>query len=206
MCMLNTGFIVEALQSEGSEPVAYKPVVGKTQHKGEPRHINEMIGTVRAALTSMGGGDISFSPYDTAWVALLKKLDGAEGPQFPSCIDWIAKNQLPDGSWGDDAFFLVQDRLIKTLASRGVTNLPLGLPPPVRLPRGWSGPGAWSWWGLLLARWSFLELVWRTEGIRFCLSSSTYARWVSSRASSVSGHCGRLHRRNIASTMLANGV
>jgi hypothetical protein len=24
---------VEALQSEGSEPVAYKPVVGKTQHK-----------------------------------------------------------------------------------------------------------------------------------------------------------------------------
>ncbi|XP_025792139.1 ent-copalyl diphosphate synthase 2-like [Panicum hallii] len=75
-----------------------------------------MIGTVRAALTSMGGGDISFSPYDTAWVALLKKLDGAEGPQFPSCIDWIAKNQLPDGSWGDDAFFLVQDRLINTLS------------------------------------------------------------------------------------------
>ncbi|RLM78351.1 hypothetical protein C2845_PM12G17950 [Panicum miliaceum] len=111
------GFIVEALQSEAPEAVAHKPVVGKTQHKGEPtRHIDEMIGTVRASLRSMGGGDISFSPYDTAWVALVKKLDGGEGPQFPSCIDWIANNQLPDGSWGDDAFFLVQDRLINTLA------------------------------------------------------------------------------------------
>jgi len=46
----------------------------------------------------------------------VRKLDGGEGPEFPSCIDCIARNQLPDGSWGDDAFFLVQDRLINTLA------------------------------------------------------------------------------------------
>jgi len=78
--------------------------------------VEEMTGPVREALRSMGSGDISFSPYDTAWVALVKKQDGGEGPQFPSCIDWIAKNQLRDGSWGDDAFFLVQDRLINTCA------------------------------------------------------------------------------------------
>ncbi|KAG2659241.1 hypothetical protein PVAP13_1KG363935 [Panicum virgatum] len=75
-----------------------------------------MIDTIRAALRSVAGSDISVSPYDTAWIALVRKLDGGEGLQFPSCIEWIAKNQLPDGSWGDGAFFLVQDRLINTLA------------------------------------------------------------------------------------------
>nr|CAB3450126.1 unnamed protein product [Digitaria exilis] len=76
-----------------------------------------MIDAIRAALRWMRDGDISVSPYDTAWVALVKRVDGGgDGPQFPSCIDWIARNQLPDGSWGDDAFFLVQDRIINTLA------------------------------------------------------------------------------------------
>ncbi|CAD6253560.1 unnamed protein product [Miscanthus lutarioriparius] len=45
-----------------------------------------------------------------------EELNGDDAPQFPSCIDWIARNQLPDGSWGDDMFFLVQDRIINTLA------------------------------------------------------------------------------------------
>ena len=84
--------------------------------KGAPIHIDEMIGTVRAALRSAAGGDLDFSPYDTAWVALVRKLDGGEGPEFPSCINCIARNQLPDGSWGDEAFFVAQDRLINTLA------------------------------------------------------------------------------------------
>ncbi|RLN08978.1 ent-copalyl diphosphate synthase 2-like isoform X2 [Panicum miliaceum] len=84
---------------------------------GEPRNVLEMADAIRATLRSMGNGEISVSPYDTAWVALVKKVDnGGEGPQFPSCIDWIAQNQLPDGSWSDDAFFLVQDRIINTLA------------------------------------------------------------------------------------------
>ncbi|RLN07457.1 syn-copalyl diphosphate synthase-like [Panicum miliaceum] len=102
------GFIVEALQSEAPEAVAHKPVVGKTQHKGEPtRHIDEMIGSVRASLRSMGDGDISFSPYDTAWIALVKKLDGGEGPQFPSLegipdLDWL-KLQSPGGSFMSSA-------------------------------------------------------------------------------------------------------
>lgn len=77
----------------------------------------EMIEAIRVALRSMGDGEISISAYDTAWVALVKSLNnGDDGPQFPSCIDWIAQNQLPDGSWGHDIFFLAQDRIINTLA------------------------------------------------------------------------------------------
>ena len=75
-----------------------------------------MIGSIRASLRSAAGGDLDISLYDTAWIALVRKLDGGEGPEFPSCIDCIARNQLPDGSWGDEAFFVAQDRLINTLA------------------------------------------------------------------------------------------
>ena len=83
--------------------------------KDEQSGMPEMIDAIGTALRSMGDGEISISAYDTAWVALVKSLNGDNTPQFPSCIDWIARNQLPDGSWGDD-FFLVQDRIINTLA------------------------------------------------------------------------------------------
>ncbi|KAK1629593.1 hypothetical protein QYE76_003908 [Lolium multiflorum] len=74
------------------------------------------INDIRAMLRSIGDGEINISAYDTAWVALVKKMDGDHGPQFPSSINWIIQNQLPDGSWGDQAFFLVHDRMINTLA------------------------------------------------------------------------------------------
>ncbi|GJN21391.1 hypothetical protein PR202_gb08861 [Eleusine coracana subsp. coracana] len=74
-----------------------------------------MIGTIRAALKSITDGEINISAYDTAWVALVRNTDG-DDPQFPLCIDWIIRNQLADGSWGDKEYFLVQDRIINTLA------------------------------------------------------------------------------------------
>ncbi|KAH9723889.1 Ent-copalyl diphosphate synthase [Citrus sinensis] len=69
-------------------------------------------------LGSMGDGELGISAYDTAWVALIKNIDGSDinAPQFPSCLKWIADNQLPHGSWGDDKVFLAHDRLINTLA------------------------------------------------------------------------------------------
>jgi hypothetical protein len=84
--------------------------------QGEPRNISEKIDAIREKLKSIRDGNINVSAYDTAWVALVKRLDGGPGPQFPTSIDWITKNQMPDGSWGDCTFFMVHDRIINTLA------------------------------------------------------------------------------------------
>ncbi|KAL6634598.1 hypothetical protein ACP70R_027269 [Stipagrostis hirtigluma subsp. patula] len=109
---------MEPRNGKAPKAVRWEPVVGENQHQDEPKDMLQMIDTIRAALRSMGDGEISISAYDTAWVALVKKNldDGSDAPHFPSSIDWIARNQLPDGSWGDGAFFLVQDRIISTLA------------------------------------------------------------------------------------------
>ncbi|XP_062201584.1 ent-copalyl diphosphate synthase AN1, chloroplastic-like isoform X2 [Phragmites australis] len=78
--------------------------------------LQPLIDRVRAMLRSMNDGEISISAYDTAWVALVPKLDGGEGPQFPATVRWIIDNQLSDGSWGDSALFSAYDRMANTLA------------------------------------------------------------------------------------------
>ncbi|CAD6253187.1 unnamed protein product [Miscanthus lutarioriparius] len=87
---------VEALKSVINRDV----LVPDIRHKDEQSGMPEMIDAIGTALRSMGDGEISISAYDTAWVALVKSLNGDNTPQFPSCIDWIARNQLLDGSWG----------------------------------------------------------------------------------------------------------
>ncbi|XP_042014834.1 ent-copalyl diphosphate synthase, chloroplastic-like isoform X1 [Salvia splendens] len=75
--------------------------------------IGGLVNAVRSMLQSMGDGEISVSPYDTAWVALVAD----EGrPRFPSSLEWISRNQLSDGSWGDARTFSIFDRIINTLA------------------------------------------------------------------------------------------
>lgn len=66
--------------------------------------IESSIGYIKNLLGSMNDGRITVSPYDTAWVALIKDLKGHDAPQFPSSIEWISNNQLSDGSWGDEIF------------------------------------------------------------------------------------------------------
>lgn len=78
--------------------------------------INELVDTVRSMMGSMDDGEISISPYDTAWVALVEDINRSGAPQFPSSLDWIANNQLPDGSWGDRYIFSAYERIINTLA------------------------------------------------------------------------------------------
>ncbi|KAK8953146.1 hypothetical protein KSP40_PGU020805 [Platanthera guangdongensis] len=66
--------------------------------------------------TSLRDGDISPSPYDTAWIARIPAADDASKPHFPTTLEWIRKNQLKDGSWGDKDFFFLYDRLVCTLS------------------------------------------------------------------------------------------
>ncbi|XP_061367004.1 ent-copalyl diphosphate synthase, chloroplastic [Gastrolobium bilobum] len=74
------------------------------------------VEAIKSILGSMEDGEISISAYDTAWVALVEDVHGSGGPQFPSSLEWIAKGQLPDGSWGDSELFSAHDRIINTLA------------------------------------------------------------------------------------------
>ena len=69
---------------------------------------------IREILKCLNDGDISISPYDTAWVALVKDNNGS--PLFPSSLQWIVDNQHQDGSWGDHLLFSPHDRIINTLA------------------------------------------------------------------------------------------
>lgn len=78
--------------------------------------IKKRVDAIKAILGSMEDGEISISAYDTAWVALVEDVHGSGAPQFPSSLEWIAKNQLPDGSWGDREIFIAHDRIINTLA------------------------------------------------------------------------------------------
>nr|XP_043635976.1 ent-copalyl diphosphate synthase 1 [Erigeron canadensis] len=78
--------------------------------------IKDSIERIKAMLGSMDDGDITVSAYDTAWVALVEDVNGSGHPQFPSSLEWIINNQLPDGSWGDHLLFSAHDRIINTLA------------------------------------------------------------------------------------------
>ncbi|CAA0828100.1 Ent-copalyl diphosphate synthase- chloroplastic [Striga hermonthica] len=78
--------------------------------------IRPLVETIKSMMQSMDDGDISASPYDTAWVALVADVSGGSGPQFPESLAWICRNQLSDGSWGDKLIFSVYDRLLNTLA------------------------------------------------------------------------------------------
>jgi hypothetical protein len=82
----------------------------------EGEQLKEWINTIKGYFRSMTMGNISVSPYDTAWVALVPALDGSGGPQFPKSLQWIIDNQLPDGNWGEPDLLLGFDRACNTLA------------------------------------------------------------------------------------------
>nr|BAF43701.1 putative sesquiterpene synthase [Cycas taitungensis] len=75
-----------------------------------------LISEIKGMFDAMGDGEISPSPYDTAWVAKVEAVDGVFRPQFPQALDWILQNQLDDGSWGTPSHFLLSDRLLATLS------------------------------------------------------------------------------------------
>ncbi|KAM5563730.1 ent-copalyl diphosphate synthase 1-like [Rosa sericea] len=78
--------------------------------------IKEHVDSIKSMLSSMEDGEISVSAYDTAWVALVENVNETDSPQFPSSLEWIANNQLEDGSWGYEDIYSAHDRIISTLA------------------------------------------------------------------------------------------
>ncbi|KAI4381202.1 hypothetical protein MLD38_007300 [Melastoma candidum] len=88
-----------------------------TLQKVIPVHeIEVRVDAVRLMFETMKDGEISVSGYDTAWVALVEDREGKGRPQFPAAIEWISRNQLEDGSWGEATMFSAHDRIINTLA------------------------------------------------------------------------------------------
>ena len=87
--------------------------MGKEDNQKE---ISQLVEIIRGMFQSMDLGEISVSAYDTAWVGLVPSLDDPTSPQFPKSLDWIIKNQFPDGSWGNEDLFLAYDRVCSTLA------------------------------------------------------------------------------------------
>ncbi|KAL3647873.1 Gly-Xaa carboxypeptidase [Castilleja foliolosa] len=93
----------------------WNKIVENDAEKDTKERIRELVETITSMLQSMGDGEISISPYDTAWVALVEDIGGTGRPQFPASLDWISNNQLDDGSWGDCSIFSIYDRLLNTL-------------------------------------------------------------------------------------------
>nr|Q50EK2.1 RecName: Full=Bifunctional levopimaradiene synthase, chloroplastic; Short=PtLAS; AltName: Full=Diterpene synthase; AltName: Full=PtTPS-LAS; Includes: RecName: Full=Levopimaradiene synthase; AltName: Full=Neoabietadiene synthase; Includes: RecName: Full=Copalyl diphosphate synthase; Flags: Precursor [Pinus taeda]AAX07435.1 diterpene synthase [Pinus taeda] len=82
----------------------------------DEKRIETLITEIKNMFRSMGYGETNPSAYDTAWVARIPAVDGSEKPQFPETLEWILQNQLKDGSWGEEFYFLAYDRILATLA------------------------------------------------------------------------------------------
>jgi halimadienyl-diphosphate synthase len=73
-----------------------------------------MTNPVHELLNHLGPGKMSSLAYDTAWVARLGDIDSNISNH---ALNWIAENQLSDGSWGAEQPFYYHDRVISTLAA-----------------------------------------------------------------------------------------
>jgi len=69
---------------------------------------------VQKLLKGIGPGKMSNTAYDTAWIARLSEIDWDLSNKG---LNWLCKNQLPDGSWGTKKIFYYHDRVISTLAA-----------------------------------------------------------------------------------------
>ncbi len=69
---------------------------------------------IKQLIQQLGTSQISSSAYDTAWVARLTELDEPVGR---GALQWLRRNQLPDGSWGASEIAYSHDRVVCTLAA-----------------------------------------------------------------------------------------
>jgi halimadienyl-diphosphate synthase len=63
-----------------------------------------------------GGGLISPSAYETAWVAMVRDPRSPQSLAFPDSLTWLLRTQQRDGSWGPPAPFSILPTLAAVLA------------------------------------------------------------------------------------------
>ncbi|XP_074592455.1 (E)-gamma-bisabolene synthase-like [Curcuma longa] len=66
-----------------------------------------LVKEIKEIFRSMNDGETNASAYDTAWVARIPSAEDPSRPHFPQTVDWILKNQLEDGSWGEPSYSLI---------------------------------------------------------------------------------------------------
>ncbi|GLJ33847.1 hypothetical protein SUGI_0680340 [Cryptomeria japonica] len=70
------------------------------------KHMEALIEDIRNMFQSMENGKLNPSAYDTAWIARIASIDNPSQPQFSQTLNWIVCNQLSDGSWGGESFYI----------------------------------------------------------------------------------------------------
>lgn len=65
-----------------------------------------------------GGGSISASAYETAWVALVRDPRHPNALAFPESLIWLLRAQQPDGRWGPPFPYALVPTLAALLALR----------------------------------------------------------------------------------------
>ncbi|KAH0468187.1 hypothetical protein IEQ34_003220 [Dendrobium chrysotoxum] len=107
--------ITEAKQEMLKDYEAMQPNTSNQVGEQDER-IETLVREIKDMFLSLGDGEISPSAYDTAWIARIPSLNDPNKPQFPTTLQWIGRNQLNDGSWGEPSFFFLYDRLVCTLS------------------------------------------------------------------------------------------
>lgn len=67
-------------------------------------------------LSELDQGVMLGTAYDTAWVACVPDSDGSAACAFPETLEWLRRNQYPNGSWGTLVEYY-HDHVISTLAA-----------------------------------------------------------------------------------------
>ncbi|KAG6488057.1 bifunctional isopimaradiene synthase, chloroplastic-like [Zingiber officinale] len=92
------------------------PAIPAEKDEAKNERWETLVKEIKQIFRLMDDGETNASAYDTAWVARIPSTEDSSKPHFPQTIDWILKNQLEDGSWGEPTYYLVFDRLVCTLA------------------------------------------------------------------------------------------
>lgn len=68
-------------------------------------------------LLGEGTGRTTPDTYNTAWVARVPAATNTAEPAWPQALEFLRRNQLKDGGWGDCYSYYAHERTISTLAA-----------------------------------------------------------------------------------------